>query len=47
MGKVYGNWVTDSFGGPEGVPIALRASLKTNTNLTNLTNARENYSCNL
>ena len=44
MGKVYGNWVTDSFGGPEGggVPIALRASLKTNTNLTNLTNARKN-----
>ena len=27
---------------PKGVPEALRASLKTNTNLTNLTNARKN-----
>ena len=27
---------------PEGGPEALRASLKTNTNLTNLTNARKN-----
>ena len=42
MGKVYGNWVTEEGQRAEGGPEALRASLKTNTNLTNLTNARKN-----